>query len=947
MLINLAHSFGLIKFLYYFFLIISSLITYLLRKKQKINNRYLLGITYLLLLPIVLLQIISLQVFSYLYLFTLVIPSLVLLKKDFRFINNFIITSLFILTIFNALLTTSKLELKTVDIVSLFLLILITNLSIIMITNISQITKLDIIRSILVNLFIVSCALLLNIFFNKSNATFLYLNKNIVNISTTLLFYFYILTLVLFNILYFKYKPNNILNILIKKYPYLIYSILFIISNLITNTLISNTGFAALFELLDLNIFIKFNAILADLFFLLTILVLVNNITSSKKTRAIILLVIAFIFNFFNILHITSMGSFQVPLNKTIIDLGKGPATEYNNTVPFMALRDIFYYKLYVLLTPFTILLGALLIYKDLAGSKNKLLKNKKLTTLTINLRVIATALFFILFAITQFIGLDYIKQAITTDSIKHKMSWQVNGVFGFYLNFPFIEQSFNHSLSESEQRIIKNFTFSNDGLKELNNIEGIRNLSELKDIFKERNIVMFTLESTSNFMIFNDPDNILYPYRRMLLPDLYDLIDEGYLFNHFHANEGVGHSTDGMFSSLTGLPNHGLLSMAYQYDYIQRENLLQNSLPKLLRDNNYFTSTVELVTPLFYNLNKTLPSVYQFNEAIFYDENNYLDEENKLSFKNSLSTTFKNLALENDYTKGLAKYASSSDEISLFYNKYIEGLSDKFMVDFLAKYFKNKVYTRSNPDNKKHFINAYTMLPHIPNTGLKDYDVNFGYNSKGAIINKEIHNLVKHLKFEDYKYLQFTGYLNSFFKEVKKLIKILPNTIFLFQGDHIMTNFDPNSLQSLYKTKLNKFQLREKYREVFAMAYIPDDFFFNKKGLKKGLVKGSQNLIRSQNDFYATIVELLNLEPKRKHYGINLFTQEKQLVLDSRHGFLFGDDFITSPEFSSSFKQGQYFLKTNDYSLDKILRLKNRYFEFKIAYDKMIFSNNYRYLNY
>lgn len=954
MSINLLHNLGVINLIYYLVVVISLTTTFLLRKKRRICKKFLLFLIYLCLLPAVILQIISSKgnTITYLYLFTLFIPYILLINKHSKQLELLVSSLLLSITIFNALLIANKVELSPLDFATLILYLPVMNLSILMYQNTNSVSKKDIKYTIAINSLILFLAVLLNLIIRPNFGGFININYN-----TTLgsgiaihLYYFIFNNLLIFNLLYHKYNSNNETIKFTKKHNFLVFATSFIISNVLINQLLFNKNFIKLFEFLDFNFGLKVNSLLADFFFLVVIVLLVVNITKNNKARMATLIIISFILNILHIIQMMITETYQLPLNYNMFGLAKGPKTEYNNIVSLMVIRDIIYYRLYLLLLPTVLLIQLILFLNDLTSLKtiSKKITHKKRILCT-NLKVLGVALFFILFGITQMVGLGYVKSSNFTDMVKIKTTWQVNGVYGYYLNFPFLYQVFRSNVTEEDKKTLQNFNYTNlsNSSKVLNNINNFKNLDEIKQVFKDKNIVMFTLESFSKYMLFNDPDNKFYPYRRLLLPDLYDLIDEGYLFNHFHAEEGAGHSTDGTFSLLSGLPNHGVLSHAFQFDKFKSDNLPKNMLPELLRNNNYHTSLVEFTTPLFYNLHKTSTHTYKFNTNYFYDEHNYLDDKYKISSPNNTDqTVFKNIYLENQYTKDLPKYQSKQGEISLKYNKNLEGLSDTFLTYFIEKHFKDKLKTISN-NKQKQFINAYTMLPHIPNTGLHDFDVLFGLTSKNKILNPEIHNLVKNIKREDYRYLQYTGYINSFFKAVKKLINSLDNTIFFFSGDHTMSSMDPDSIRTLYNRELNKYELREKYREIFSMLYVPNDYKYNKIGLKEGLIKGEQNLIRSQLDFYTTLVEMLALDPKRKHYGVNLLTKEKKLVMDPRHNFIFSDDFILSPEFNNLTDKEQYFIRSNNnYSLQKILTLKNNFINFKIAYDKLVNTNNFSFLN-
>ena len=75
-------------------------------------------------------------------------------------------------------------------------------------------------------------------------------------------------------------------------------------------------------------------------------------------------------------------------------------------------------------------------------------------------------------------------------------------------------------------------------------------------------------------------------------------------------------------------------------------------------------------------------------------------------------------------------------------------------------------------------------------------------------------------------------------------------------------------------------------FKKVPAWIYAPGDEYVNYGDfqIRKGLLTGTQDLVRSQVDLYRTIIELFNLPVGNDpYYGVHGLSTEKTFALDNR----------------------------------------------------------------
>lgn len=125
---------------------------------------------------------------------------------------------------------------------------------------------------------------------------------------------------------------------------------------------------------------------------------------------------------------------------------------------------------------------------------------------------------------------------------------------------------------------------------------------NEFTDIYKGKNIISIHCESMMNFLIglkFNGVE---------ATPNLNKLASEGMYFNNFYSQVSVGTSSDSEFTLNTSLmpSNNGTVFVSYF-------NRTYNTIPKLLKEQGYYTFSMHANNKTFWNRNVMY-------EAIGYD---------------------------------------------------------------------------------------------------------------------------------------------------------------------------------------------------------------------------------------------------------------------------------------------------------------------------------------
>lgn len=147
----------------------------------------------------------------------------------------------------------------------------------------------------------------------------------------------------------------------------------------------------------------------------------------------------------------------------------------------------------------------------------------------------------------------------------------------------------------------------------ENNQIEKTNN--KYTNIYEGKNLLMIHAESIQNFLIGTTINGV------EITPNLNKIAKEGMYFSNFYAQESVGTSSDTEFTL-----NTSLLPVSSGTVFVNYWNREYVSIPKLLKEKNYYSFSMHGNNPTFWNRNNMHPKLgydkfYAYKDAFELDE--------------------------------------------------------------------------------------------------------------------------------------------------------------------------------------------------------------------------------------------------------------------------------------------------------------------------------------
>jgi lipoteichoic acid synthase len=380
-----------------------------------------------------------------------------------------------------------------------------------------------------------------------------------------------------------------------------------------------------------------------------------------------------------------------------------------------------------------------------------------------------------------------------------------------------------------------------------------LANGDQLHGILADRNIVLVQIESLNHFLLEIDATNAFLPF-------LNQIMQESFVFNNFYNNVGMGVSSDGELAVLTGLYPMGDRTLYWDY---QKINYELNSIVNYFNQKNYYTKAIHGDVENFYNRNEIYPNLMKFDE--FYSLEDFIRDG--YDVKNGYI-----------YNQVLG---------SVHHSPWV---SDYYLADYVYQ------YGQTFEENEKFMFFPVTMMPHTP----------FDYGVEGA--SKDIYpqyaDLISTLTL---KYINYTEYydetIKRFFVGDQNENQILDNTVYIFYSDH-GSGLKNGDLDILYDRELSVLETRQILQKGIGFIYVPGEEIIDlgNYSIKKGLLTGQQNLVRSQVDLYRTIIELFDLPAGTDSYfGVHGLSKEPTFALDNRLMDVVLDDYFYSMRNSSN----------------------------------------------
>ena len=373
---------------------------------------------------------------------------------------------------------------------------------------------------------------------------------------------------------------------------------------------------------------------------------------------------------------------------------------------------------------------------------------------------------------------------------------------------------------------------------------------NDLTGILKDKNLVLIHLESFNQFLLDHPDINKFMPF-------INDLFKESFVFNNFYNNVGMGVSSDGELAVLTGLNPTGDETLYWEYDNIKYE---LTNLVEYFNQIGYYTEAIHGDKKEFYNRDVIYPELFGFDE--FYAIEDFIED---------------GYVVEDGYL--------FNEELNLVHHS--PWISDFHLADYTFE-----IGTGLENQQIPYFLFPITMMGHTP----YDYDPYDGHRED------QFPQFVDLIQKITLRYINYSTYYNDiiqrFFLNEKGEDQTLDQSVYVFYSDH-GSGLKNGDLSILFDEELNPLQERQMLQQVTAFIYVPSDDTYVDYGdyqIRKGMLTGTQDLVRSQIDLYRTIIELFDLPVDNDMYfGVHGMSKEPTFALDNRLTDVVTDKYIYS----------------------------------------------------
>ncbi len=611
----------------------------------------------------------------------------------------------------------------------------------------------------------------------------------------------------------------------------------------------------------------EINAILGNFGVLLIIVLLAFIVIRNARGRMIFMLVTTFILNGF----IFMMGVFNLyfgtAFSMAMTALMRNPSDGFAGGTILLALEELVTYWRIVVFLPFIILI----IFFFLSN-------RKEMKLIFFNVPIKHYFIGFFASVLIMFVAIfsyfQQYKDILPITAVKSTFAVQNLGVYPYYigefLGQPFevnlrslLELQDDEDLASAYQVYNKNqdsYTNFFDGNTYSNRLttdqavdglfidDSIANGTNLHGILEGRNIVLVHIESMNQFLLEN-----AYTNERLVFYN--QILSQSFIFNNFYNNVGMGVSSDAELAILTGLYPSGDSTLYWEYNDIKFE---LNSIPKLFNSEGYYTEAIHGDKETFYNRDVVYPELMEFDN--FYSLEDFIDDGYNIS----------------------EGFVYDTDNNLVHISPWV---SDYFLADTVSI-----VGSSLSAMNQSFMLFPLTMMPHTP----FDYDPNGIRNDVYPEYGNTLKNLTtKYINFADY----YDDTMKRFFLNEQNEDQTLDNTVYVFYSDH-GSGLKNGDLNILYEKQLSIMEERKILQQIVSFIYVPGEAYIDLGDyqIRKGLITGEQNLVRSEVDIYRTIVELFNLPiGDDAYYGVHGMSKEPTFAMDNRLMDVVTDDVFFS----------------------------------------------------
>jgi phosphoglycerol transferase MdoB-like AlkP superfamily enzyme len=611
----------------------------------------------------------------------------------------------------------------------------------------------------------------------------------------------------------------------------------------------------------------EINAFLGNFSILFLLMILGFLVIKRLKGRMIFLMVLTFFLNLFifglGVFNLFFGTAFSIPASTIFWNPADGFAM---GTFLNAILELITYYRILVFLPFFALLTIYLLSNRE------------ELKTMVLKVTVKKYLSSILLVSVTLFTSIfSYYEQYKTTlplNAVKSTFAIQNLGVYPYYVGevigqpfdldlVKFLELNTEEKLADAYQDYNKNVdsyvsffdqqTYSNrltlsQSVDDLFIDDTLKNGDELQGLLKDKNLVLVHLESLNTFLMEEELTSSRMPFFNAL-------IEQSFYFNNFYNNVGMGVSSDGELAVLTGLNPSGDRTLYWEYN---KDAYRLDSLIAYFGDAGYYREAIHGDKEKFYNRDLIYPEMYGFDR--FYSLESFVD---------------------NGYDVEMGYLYDSTD------NKYhiSPWISDYHLADFTANHGASLINTYGSV-----MLFPVTMMPHTP------YE--FDPNGVRYDVYPEISRLISRVTLNYINYVDYVDdILKRFFISETGVDQTLDNSVYIFYSDH-GSGIKNGDLDLIFNREISVIETRQILQKVPAWIYVPGDEMvdYGTFSIRKGLLTGTQPLVRSQVDLYRTVIELFDLPVgSDPYFGVHGLSKEKTFALDNRLMDVVTDDYFYS----------------------------------------------------
>jgi len=622
----------------------------------------------------------------------------------------------------------------------------------------------------------------------------------------------------------------------------------------------------------------EINAFIGNFAVLLLVLIIGMVIFKTAKSRMIYLTSITFILNIVIFLLGVFTLFFGTAFSVEGLVIFNNPAEGFAASTAREIFHELYYYYRIVVFLPSLILLGLTLWYTK--KKYNQVIFKHNLKTYVIGLLSVA-----ILLVSSSTIFIYRFIQTLPVESTLPSFATQNYGVYPYYLGELFgIEYTLDlESLLEIDndddlasiygqynknQDSYTNFfdgqTYSNilttsQTVEDLYIDSELSSSTTLNGMLENKNLVLIHLESFNHFLIDfmeketakGNSDIVEKAYTFLM-----NVFNESFVFENMYNNVGMGVSSDAELAVLSGINPTGNQTLYWDYDETPYE---LDTLVSYFNNEGYYTEAIHGDVAEFYNRDVIYEQMYGFDG--YYSIDDFVLDGSQLDLG----------------------YLYNMEQQLYHVSPWI---SDYELADY--------IYQRGSSITDPFFLFPITMMGHTP-YDFGPYEEDNLYPDYTSVANGDIFGITdRYIKYAPY----YSNIIQRFFIGDGNTDQTLDDTVYIFYSDH-GSDLKNGDISTIFDTKLDLMQERQMLQQIVSFIYVPSSTTYVDYGdyqLRKGLLTGTQELVRSEIDLYRTIVELFGLDADEDiYFGVNGLSVEPTFALENRVEDVVLDDYIYS----------------------------------------------------